>query len=316
MSIQRAYKRHVHLKNAILTPMVWIYTDFLLDKDLPMEDALHRSFDLLMTLSSYTDEQFMGIVLGQVFPEVASKTEGILKAIKTKEPWSDDRDAVFNDGSSIGRKIAEMPYGIRAISGTISLAPGHDDAFIMNTAEYNNYTPFMILLPEKGTEFQFSVHAVIISPDRTSRFGPGLICRSFKDYARSGKDFQGNMGLTLIGGRGNGRTAPTNERTKPSYLIQPPVEMEMEIATIKVSQKTYELKSSAWTVPLEMAIPPDHRVFAIFVKGMRDIKIRVQPRVNITPPPPPPPAAVASSPPIGESTSRFSELIARSRMMT
>lgn len=313
-SIQRAYRHHPQLRDGMLTPMVWLYTDFLLEKDVPDAEALTRAFQHLMGLAGYTDLEILRLLLGQIFPEVLARVEAILEAIRARTAWSDTVDTVFTDGSIIGRTITEMPYGIRMIKGIISIAPDQGDTFLLSVAEYNNYTPFMIQMPENGTEFQFTVTGRIIPPDRTSRYGPGMVCRAMREYAKSGKDFMGILGLSLIGGRGNGRTAPTNERQKPAFLLHPPPEdEEMEIATIQLSRSEYLLMTAGWITPLKMTIDNADTVFAIFLKGFHDIKIRVQPRVHIATPTIP---SATAAPTITISGVRFSDLVNRVRITT
>lgn len=312
LSIQRVYKRNARLRDAMLTPMVWLYTDFLLDKDLEVEEAFRRAFEQLMILPSFEDSEIVRVLLQHIFPEIDdSKTGKIMQAITQKEPYSGETDTVFTDGSVIGRKILDMPYGIRAIAGTIGIVTGSEDTFEMRVSEYNNYTPFMIHVPEAGTEFQFTITAKIIKPDMTSRFGPGLLCRTFKDYAKTSKDFQRIMGLTLAGGRGNGCTAPTNDRRKPTYLSNPPTtESDIRIATVSVSNRVYSLHTTEWASPLTMEIPPGNKIFALFFKGMRDIQIKIQPRVSIEPAPPSTfPVAQARQPAQASTSFRFSDLV-------
>lgn len=315
-SIHRSYKRG-ELRTNMLGPMVWLYTDRLLDRNMPEDEALRDAFGHLMTLSSYSDLEVVRLLLREIFPEVASKAEEILGAIQKKTPWSDTVDTIFRDQSVLGRKIADMPYGIKMIAGTIQMVPDQKDVFAVSTAEYNNYTPFMIRLPEAGTDFQITVYGKIIAKDQTSRFGPGMVCRTFKDYARSGKDFMGIMGLSLVGGRGNGRTAPTMERSKPSYLISAPSSaVEMELATIVVKPTEYSLRSSAWSEPLKMSIGSDHKIFAVFMKGFTDLRIRVHPGVNIATPSPPQPTPSSAVAHTSHGGIRFSDLVDRARIMT
>jgi hypothetical protein len=311
LSIQRAYKRHSHLKDAMLTPMVWLYTDYLLDKNLQADEAFRLAFEQLMILPSYNDLEIVRVLLRHVFPEIEPKTDDIMRAISQKESYSGETDTVFTDGSVIGRKIVDLPYGIRVLAGTIGLVTDTKDSFEMSVSEYNNFTPFMIRIPEAGTEFQFVITARIIKPDMTSRFGPGLLCRALRDYAKSGKDFQRIMGLTLAGGRGNGCTAPTNERRKPVYLSNPPTtDSVIEIATVTVSSKTYSLQTTAWASPLSMEIPYGNQIFALFFKGMRDIQIKIQPRVSVDSAPP---QAQAQGPPANPMSFRFSDLVSHAK---
>lgn len=307
-SMQRTLKRG-QMRQNMLAPMVWLYTDRLLEKNLPDDQAMTESFQDLMKLSSYGNGDILRLLLQQIFPEIVSKTEKILDAIYKQTPWTDSVDTVFVDSSVLGGEIAEMPYGIKMIEGTISLARNSTDTFVVSTSEYNNYTPFMIRLPEAGTELELLVTGKIIPKERTSRFGSGLVCRSFKDYVKSGKDFIGVMGLSLGGGRGNGRTAPSSERTKPSYLESAPAtNQDIELAIINLGAKEYSLSSREWTSPLTMAIHSEDQIFALFFKGFFDVKIQVRPRVKLT-------KKTIVAPQMVQGI-RFSDLVDRARVVT
>ena len=113
--------------------------------------------------------------------------------------------------------------------------------------------------------------------DLTSKHGPNIVFRGLTTAPKNGKAFSGVMGLSLAGGRGNGKSAPSVERSKPSVLTSTPRSSGSTVlCTVRVRATCYEVQNPEWSSPLSCPLQSSDGVFAVFFKGFKDVHVGIR----------------------------------------
>lgn len=278
-SMQRALKYNPGhtLSGNIISMVVWLYTDLLLVKNIPDITAMNQVFADLSCIASYTDLDIIQMLLDRVFPELSSYTIPILESIRNKKPWTSSCTITFSDGSSIQTTTAQdLPYGLRLHGGLLS-GRGRG-IFDMTTTEYNHYSPLQMSRPSINQTIKIKIYGSPMPSTTTSMHGPGIVFRGLTEYTKNGRAFIGINGISLAGGYGNGKGAPTTERPKPAFLLsswQTKTERVL-LCTITVTSRDYSVVSSGWSEALTMAFTPSDTVFGVFIKGFKDLEVAIE----------------------------------------
>lgn len=270
LSIQRSFKFQKELKDNLLMPLVWLYVHELLVRNTRDTVALDMVFDMMEKLSSYDDKTIIQTLIDRIFPELTEYADGIMEAARNKTSWMPDIAISMTDGSIIPAVVQDLPLGMCVSAGTLTRSAAAS-TLNMTMNEYNYYTPLMMCRPLAGQEVHLEIFGQAIPADMTSRHGSGMVLRGLTDFTKNNKVFMGIMGLSLAGGRGDGRGPPTNERPRPSCLsAHTGIHL---IATVHITHHHYTMTTTGWSSPLSMEFRSSDAIFAVFIKGFRDVRI-------------------------------------------
>ena len=287
VSMHRAlkYSTHRQFRDNVLVMVVWLYTDALLVKGMRDQAALDFVFQQLTTLTSSADADILRILFKALFPPLVAHVDTICTAIRAGKPWVPDTSALrFADNSEIRPAVAQPESGIGlGVSGgiltdrTAAAVAGNGNAttvkwYDVSTMEYNNFT--VLHVPRPTTECVLTLCATPMPSDLTSKHGANVVFRGHTIAPKNGKAFAGVMGLSLAGGRGDGKSAPTVERSKPSVLTGSSNAGSV-LCTVRLTPTEYQVLNREWSAPLTCAFQPSDKVFAVYFKGFKDVHMGV-----------------------------------------
>jgi len=267
-SMHRALKHSPHrrFRDNVLVMVVWLFADAFLTKGMSDMAALDAVFAHLATLSRGHDVDVLRFLLETLFPSLVPQTASICAAIHAGTPWHPAAPASirFADKSEI-RSVHDTSR-IGVCGGTLTRRDETGEWYDLSTMEYNHFT--VVHVPRGATEM--TLRGTPMPPDRTSKHGAAVLVRGHSQAPKTGKAFLGVMGLSLAGGRGDGKSAPTVERTKPSVLTDAETAV-VTICTIRVHANAYEVAHNEWTTPLSFPLRPTDTVLALYVKGFKNL---------------------------------------------
>lgn len=275
-SLRRCFKHQKHLRENMLMPLVWLYADRLLTRNVPDTEALDEVFEELSTLDRYDNHALVRHLLVVLFPTLEPHTEGILKAALHQRPWSGNMPIRLKDGSVIPPRPVDLPLGLRVQGGTVHTLSDTDGWDLsMTTDEYNHFTLLQMERPGAGTRAILEIRATVVAPNKTSGHGPGLLLRGLPEFTKDTQAFRGIMGVSLAGGTGDGKSPITVLRPKPQFLTTPPTET-IEVATVTLDERAYTLTTPEWSDPIRRSLEASDKTMGMFMKGFRDIRIRLR----------------------------------------
>jgi len=285
LSLQRTLKRVSSLADNMVLPVVWLFVHFVVDIDMPVKDAVERAFDTLTTLDTFDDVSLTRLLLQHVLPEAEGHANDLLVAARQRQVFALDKEELaFSDGTVLPpRKPGTMVQTLRADLTVVS-ADSH--SLMLRPHDYNLYTPIWAPLPAVDEDVEYrelTVRGMPVALDVVSKHGRGFVARTFSsDKITSGKAFVGHRGLTLMGGEGDGKSAPTLLLPTPPILTTPTLPKSDEmIATARFyPDSSYTLQSPTWTEALRFPPAFDRAssanpVGALFVKGFSSLTIEV-----------------------------------------
>lgn len=272
-SIEKAFGYNPELRHNVLTPLVWIVVWNMLHADMPFGQSVSSAFDLLQGQVGWTDSDVMRTLLGVMFPEIVDHTDAILDSIRKKQRFGLEHTPIrLSDGTTIPPRMEKLPMGIACIGSSIDMCRHTSAETILRFAvnEYNIYTPFYM---DRTINTTIIITGTPISPDHVSKHGAGVLFRGLHIPPLTTDAFRGIMGLSLAGGRGDGRTKPTDEQIPAPVLAET---ASSELAVVKMTQREYRVRTVGWSSDLVMPFRMADKIFAIFFKGIRDIEIRIR----------------------------------------
>jgi len=271
-SIEKAFGYNPELRHNVLTPLVWIIVWNMLHADIPFGQSVSSAFDLLQGQVGWTDSDVMRTLLGVMFPELVDHTDRILESIRKKERFGLEHTPILlSDGTTIPPLMEKLPMGIASLRSSIQMCR-HTPAETMlsiNLDEYNIYTPFYM---DRIANTTIIITGTPIPTDHVNKHGAGVLFRGLRYPPRTTDAFRGIMGLSLAGGRGDGRTKPTEERMPAPVLS---TTASSELAIVRMTPREYRVKTAGWSLELVMPFRMGDKVFAVFFKGIRDLQIRI-----------------------------------------
>lgn len=265
LSLRRSLK-HGPLCNNALGLVVWRFTTGLINNT-PDKEAMESAFESLLSMKSFSDLEIVNHLLHHVLPELQHEASTFLVAVKEGRAFYPSQDVVMQDGSVIQAKL-EVPLDMACYGG---LLKKQGDRYAVVIGDYNKYVPLTFKRPEDKvvvvTVFGHPVKAAL-----TCAHGPGIVVRTTPTPVKDGRDFIGKNGLTLRGGRGTGRGAPTEERKMPGFMVHGSTD-SCELCSVCFDTSKYSLSTPSWETPLTMAESQPY--CSIFVKGVRDVTIQI-----------------------------------------
>lgn len=276
-SLRRCIKHQRHLRENMLMPLVWLYTDRLLTRNVPDTDALKEVFEELSTLDRYDDLTVVRHLLTTLFPALEPHADGILRAARQQCSWSGSVPIHLTDGSIIPPRAVELPLGLRVQRGAVQILSTDQDGWelAMTVDEYNHFTLLQMERPGTGMTAILQIRASVVPPEKTSGHGPGLLLRGLPKFTANTRAFRGVFGVSLAGGTGDGNGPITVQRPRPGFLLHPPAGT-IEVATVTVDERAYTLGTPEWSNPIRRDLGTPDRIVGVFLKGLRGIRISLR----------------------------------------
>ena len=263
LSLRRSFK-HGPLRNNSLGLVVWRFATALIN-NVPDKQAVETAFESLLNMSTYSDLDIVQHLIEHILPELKSEEESFLRSVKESRAFYPVKDIIMRDGSIVCAKF-QMPLNLVCHGGSIQK---EGDRYAITVSDYNRYIPITFERPE-DKKVTVTVYGRPVQAELASAHGPGVVIRTTTSPITDGRGFMGKDGLTLRGGRGNGRGSPTQERPMPAFMTKGS-EDSCEICSVCFDTLKYSLSTPSWDSPLIMAetLP----FCTVFVKGIRQVTI-------------------------------------------
>lgn len=268
LGLHRALRRDPEIRVNMLTPLVLLFGVYLTKNE---EDGLERAFAQFDALEDFTNERILHILLREILPELLPHCASILASLESGRPrfYALREPIRLKDGSMVPEERV-LPHGLRVLHG--ELTPDGDQ-IRLQVEESNHYIPVGFEIPRTG-RIRVVVSGQPLPATAVNHFGAGLLVRSFPRFPTNNRDFLGVRGVSLAGGKGDGRE-------RPSALFPRPVALEgsttiVKLATIIMDRKGYEVSSPEWDGG---RIPHAHndsdRIGCLFIKGIKNISLQI-----------------------------------------